>query len=383
MKLESFYEDIFSRQSAVLAGMHLQWFAAEDEGRTEQPTEHKLREARKEGNVPKSQEVPGAVVLLFVIVTIALLAPYYVRTFRGMMIFFLGRSGEFRGILEGSLFLAFLSYFIRLVLPVFIASFVAAILGNVIQFGFLFSVKPITPDLNRIMPNFSRFVKQTLLSVGAVFNLVKSIFKVGVIGCVAFINIRSEFGALMNMIRLPFLQAAGGVAELAFRITLESALILLVMAIIDFRFRKHEYIEELKMSPTEVMTEHKSFEGDPRVRSRLRQLMRDLLTQNVGASVPKADVVITNPTHFAVALEYHMETMKGPVVTAKGQDNLAQTIKRIARENSIPVMENKPLAQALYRDAEIGDVIPQKYYDAVAAILTQVYMMGAKNRKAG
>jgi flagellar biosynthetic protein FlhB len=363
--------------------MHLQWFAAEDEGRTEEPTEHKIRKAREEGKVAKSAEVASSVVLLFAIITIAILGPYYMRTLREMMSFFLGKAGEARGPADGTLFPAFLNYFIRLLLPLAAVSFAAAILGNVVQFGFLFSVKPITPDLNRIMPNFSRFVKKALLSTEALFNLVKSVFKVLVIGLVAFLNIRSELGPIMNMIRSPFLQACGLIAVVAFKIMLESAIILLFLSLIDFYFQKRQHIESLKMSKQEVIEERKTYEGDPLVRGRLRRRMRELLSRNMIQSVPKADVVVTNPTHFAVALEYKNAAMEAPMVTAKGQDHIAENIKRIALENEVPIIENKPLARALHAEVEIGDVIPVKYYEAVATVLRQVYAMNDKGRKAG
>ncbi len=367
----------------ALAGMHLQWFAAEDEGRTEEPTEHKIRKAREDGKVAKSMEVSSAIVLLFAVVTIAALGPYYVRTLRGMMIFFLHRAGDRGVVTDGTLFPAFLSYFTRLVLPVAIVSLIAAVLGNVMQFGFLFTAKPLTPDFNRIVPNFTRFVQRSILSTEALFNLFKSVFKVLVIGLIAFLNIRMDFGRIMSMMRGPFLQACGGIAGTAFRILLESALVLLFLSLFDYLFQKRLHIESLKMSRQEVIEERKTYEGDPLVRSRLRQRMRELLSRDMVRTVPQADVVVTNPTHFAVALEYKTEAMEAPMVTAKGQDHIAANIKRIAIENDVPIVENKPLARALYAEVEMGDVIPVKYYEAVAAVLRQVYAMNDKKRRVG
>jgi flagellar biosynthetic protein FlhB len=383
-RMTDFYTDILPRRSSVLAKMHLQWFAAEDEGRTEDPTEYKIRKAREDGKVAKSPEVSSAIVLLCAIVTLALLASYYIQTLRGMMVFFLSRGGEAANIIEEGLFVAFLQYFARLALPLFIVCFVAAILGNVIQFGFLFSVKPIMPDLNKIVPNFSRFVEKAVLSSEALFNFLKSIFKVAVIGVIAFLNIRSDFGLLINMIHTPFLQAAGEIVRLAFFIMLESAVFLLVLSFFDFLFQKHLHIESLKMTRQEVIEERKTQYGDPRIQGRLRQRMRELLTQNIPRTVPNADVVVTNPTHFAVALVYKLENMSvPPTVTAKGQDEIAQLIKRIARDNSVPVIENKPLARALYAEVGIGDVIPDKFFEAVAAVFRQVYALDEENRKTG
>ncbi|MDR1315597.1 MAG: flagellar biosynthesis protein FlhB [Spirochaetales bacterium] len=361
--------------------MHLQWFAAEDEGRTEDPTEHRIRKAREEeGRVAKSPEVPSALVLLTAVIVLAFFAPYYVRTLRAMVIFFLERASGARDALSGGLFIAFLQFFARLSLPLFIACFVAAVFANVIQFGFLFSVKPITPDLNKIVPNFSRFVERAVLSTEALFNLGKSVFKVIVIGLIAYLNIRSQFGLLINLIRTPFLQAASAVAGTAFSIILESAVFLLVLAFFDFLFQKHLHIESLKMTRQEVIQEHKDIEGDPLVRSRLRQRMRELLRQNIPRALRTADLVVTNPTHFAVTLEYRHGIMKAPVVTAKGEDTVAQYIKKLARDNEVPIVEDKPLARSLYANVGIGDFIPDDYFEAVIAIYKRVYEMDRNNR---
>jgi flagellar biosynthetic protein FlhB len=376
-----YYRDLLPRQNSALAKMHLQWFAAEDEGRTEDPTEHRLRKAREEeGRVAKSPEVPSAIVLLVAIIVLAFFAPYYVRTFRAMMIFFLERSGSAENILARGLFVAFLQFFARLTLPIFVACFVSAIFANVIQFGFLFTVKPITPDLNKIIPNMSRFVERVALSPEALFNLAKSLFKVLVICFIAYLNIRSEFGRIVNMIHAPFLQAAEGVAGIAFRIILESAVFLLVISLIDFRFQKYLYIESLKMSRHDWIQEHKETEGDPLVRQRLRQRMRELLRQNIPRAVRTADMVVTNPTHYAIALEFKMQIMQAPRVSAKGADSVAQYIKRIARENSVPVIEDKPLARALYADVEIGDFIDDKYFDAVVGLYRRIYELDQKTQ---
>ncbi|MDR1626777.1 MAG: flagellar biosynthesis protein FlhB [Spirochaetia bacterium] len=382
-RLPLYYRAMLLRQSPALAGMHLQWFAAEDEGRTEDPSEHKLRKAREEeGRVAKSQEVPSAIVLLAAIIVLAFFAPYYVRTFRAMMVFFLQRSGSAENLLEGGLFVAFLQFFARLTLPVFAACFVAAIFANVIQFGFLFTVKPITPDLNKIIPNISRFVERVAFSTEALFNLAKSVFKVLAVCLIAYLNIRSEFGRIVGMVHAPFLQAAEGIAGIAFRIILESALFLLVLSFFDFLFQKHLHIESLKMTRQEVILERKDLDGDPLVRQRLRQRMRELLRQNIPRAVPQADVVVTNPTHFAVALEYNKITQDYPMVTAKGQDEIALHIRRIARENDVPVIENKPLARQLYAEVEIGEIIDKdhKYCNAVVALYRQVFELDKKKQ---
>jgi len=379
------YEVIFelSGKHAGLSSMHLQWFAAEDEGRTEEPTEHKIRKAREEGKVAKSADLASSIVLLFAVITLAATGGYFLKTSAEMLVFFIKKSGEVKSLADGTLFSAFLSYFIRLALPVSAACFLSAILGNVVQFGLLFSTKPITPDFERIAPNFSRFVQRTLFSTEALFNLSKALLKVAIIGLIAYLNIQADMKRITNMIRVPFMQSFTAVSSVTLRILVESTIVLLFLAIVDFIFQRRQHIESLKMSKQEIIEERKAYEGDPLVRSRLRQRMRELLSRNMIQNVPKADVVVTNPTHFAVAMEYKNESMEAPVVTAKGQDHIAENIKRVARENEVPIIENKPLARALYAELEIGDSIPVKYYEAVAAVLRQVYSLNERKRRAG
>ncbi|MDR2588016.1 MAG: EscU/YscU/HrcU family type III secretion system export apparatus switch protein, partial [Spirochaetales bacterium] len=269
------------------------------------------------------------------------------------------------------------NYFARLILPVFVPALVAAVIGNVIQFGFLFSLKPVTPDPSKLIPKFSQFFKQAVFSAAAVFNLAKSLLKVIIIAAIAYTNIRSSFGEIVDSMNAPFLQSAEKMALTAFFIVLESALVLLVMAFFDYLFQKRQHREALKMTREELKREHKEFEGDPLVRSRLRRMMRDMLTQDIGRAVPQATVVVTNPTHFAVAIEHSDDWKDVPTVTAKGQDNLAQTIKRIAKNSGVPLVENVQLARALYAAVNVGDEIPHQFYEAVAAVLRYVYSMNA------
>jgi flagellar biosynthetic protein FlhB len=161
------------------------------------------------------------------------------------------------------------------------------------------------------------------------------------------------------------------------RLVIEVAAALIALAIPDYLFQRRQYMESLKMSKEEVKEERKMQEGDPLVKSRLRERMRELLLRNMAVNVPKADVVITNPTHYAIALEWDREKMPAPTVTAKGVDEVAQRIKRIAVENGVPLVENRPLARALYTDVEIGDSIPDKYYQAIAAVLAHIYGQAA------
>ena len=353
--------------------IHLQWFAAEDEGRTEDPTEQKLRKAREEGKVARSAELPSALVLLFGVAAIAVLGDFILGTLDEMLRYFFVSSTTVDVAGAAVVPAATLGYVLRLILPVASVGFVAAFLGNVLQVGFLFSTKPITPDFNRLVPRLGRFLRRSLFSVEAGFNLGKSLFKVGVIGLIAYLNISGEVPRLATMVKAPFLEAIGLLASVSFRIAVEAAIALLILSLPDYVFQRRQHRESLKMSRQEVKEERRQYEGDPLVRSRLRERMRDLLSRNMLREVPRADVVITNPTHFAVALEWDRVRMDAPTVLAKGADQIAARIREVAEDSLVPLVENKPLARALYDDVEIGDTIPEKFYEVIATILASIY----------
>jgi flagellar biosynthesis protein FlhB len=360
----------------------LQWFAAEDEGRTEEPTEYKIKKAREEGKVAKSAEFSSSIVLLFTVVTIGILGGYLFENMKAMMRYFLTISAETDITDSSTLLPAFFRYFIRLTLPVGIIAFIAAIMGNLFQVGFLFTTKPLKPDLKRVAPNFVKFFKKSLFSGEALFNLAKSIAKVAAIGVIAYLNIRSESKFFVRFATVPFGLSLTKVASVGFRIMVEAAIAMLLLAIPDYAFQKKQHKESLKMSKHEVKEERKMQEGDPQVQSRLRERMRELLRSNMIRNVPNADVVVTNPTHFAVAMQWDRSSMTAPTVIAKGQDNLALRIRETAESNDVPVIENKPLARALFAEVEIGDMIPEKYYEVVALVIAEVYRMTGRSAEA-
>jgi len=364
-----------------LLWIDLQWFAAEDEGRTEDPTEYKLRKAREEGRVAKSQELNGALVLLIPALVLVALAPGMMNTCTEMIRFFLLRSTTTE-INDPVLAQAFLRYFIKLVLPIAASAVLAGLASNLVQNGgFIFSVKPIAINMGKISPNFPKYFKRVLFSSEGLFNLAKSLMKVGVIAFVAYLTIRGEVPRLVSMLSTSLWQAIVFVASLAARIILVSAIIFIAISVPDYVFQRRQFIESLKMTRQEIKEEYKQMEGDPLIKSRLRQRMRELLSQNMMVNVPKADVVITNPTHFAVAMQWDRSTMRAPMLTAKGADLQAQRIKQLARENDVPIVENKPLARALYAEVEIGDMIPDEYYQALAVILAKVYALDSRKQR--
>ena len=358
-------------------GIHLQWFAAEDEGRTEEPTERKIHKAREEGKVAKSADITSAIVMIFGLLALLAFSESIVRIIVDMMRHYIGMIT--REPMNTRLAVtAFGGYLLRLALPVMAVCFVAAFTGSVIQVGFLFSSKPITPDFSRIQPNFARWAQRSFFSAEAFFNLFKSTAKVAIIAVLAYINIRGEIPRLTNAVKLTPFRSLLLVSGIAVRLMLQAAVLLLAFAVPDYFFQRRQHRESLKMSRQELKEEFKETEGDPLVKNRLRRRMQEVLSSSMARIVPEADVVITNPTHFAVALKWEREVMHAPQVTAKGQDNLALRIREIAAGAQVPTVENRPLARALYDNVEIGDEIPEEYWDVVSVVLAEVYRLNGR-----
>jgi len=354
-----------------LPRLDLQWFAAEDEGRTEEPTETRLRKAREEGRVAKSQELTGAAGLLLPAIALLFLAPYLLRTFLEMLHYFLSDALEMNPVNDKRIFLAFLNYFLRLALPVLIIAFIAALASNIAQVGLFWTTKPLAFKFERIIPNFAQYFSKTIFSVNGLFNLFKSIIKMAFVGFTAYFLIKSDIAKILALNSVNFYTAWTLIAACAIKLLIFVAILLVILSIPDYIFQRRQFRESLKMSLQEVKEERKMDEGDPQIKAHLRRRMRELLTQNIAANVPKADVVITNPTHYAVALEYNA-ALYGPRVTAKGEDELALRIRRIAQENNVPVVENKPLARALYTTVETGEIVPEQYWNIIIEILRRV-----------
>ncbi|MDR3356861.1 MAG: flagellar biosynthesis protein FlhB [Spirochaetaceae bacterium] len=362
----------------------LQWFAAEDEGRTEEPTETKIRKAREEeGRVAKSQDLVGAIGLLIPALAILFLAPYLLRNCVEMVRFYFLRAAELDPGRDGGIvFGVFLSYFARLALPLLGIALAASLFSNIIQVGFVFTTKPLGFKFERVIPNLGAYFRKTLFSANSLFNFFKSIFKMAAVGGVAFFLIRSDIEKLANLQTAELYLSVTTVASLAVRLLIFTALLLLLLSIPDYMFQRAQFRESLKMSRQEVIEERKQDEGDPRIKQRLRRRMQELLAVKIREELPKADVVITNPTHFAVALQYN-RSLEGPRVLVKGEDELALRIRRLAIELEVPVVENKPLARALYTEVEIGDYVPVKYWAVVAEILKRVKTIDEYRRLAG
>ena len=366
--------------------MHLQWFAAEDEGRTHEPTEVTYRKAREEGRVAKSQELVAALGLLFPAITLIIIAPYMLRTCTEMLRFFYTRINELNPLADGMTAGLFLNYFLRLASPLLAVAVVTAVLSNVVQTGPLFTTKPLEPDFSKILPRFGRYFSR-IFSVEGLYNFFKSVVKMGIIGAVAYVIISGKFKELANLQTAGLWAAVSLVSTMAAQLLVVAALLLLVLSVPDILYQRWQFRESLKMTREAAKEELKQDEGDQQMRSRLRNRYRDLMSRNMLNAVPTADVVITNPTHYSVALlfdwsEYYAGKIDGPKVVAKGEDDLAMRIREVAKENGVPVVPHPPLTRLLYRETEVGEQIPFRYLRVVGLVLREFFLFDEKKEKA-
>lgn len=345
----------------------LQLFAAEDEGRTEPASERRRREEREKGNVPKSQELSSSIVLIAASVLLYILGEYFIK--RSAIFFrkyfhFARDPGEFSSESFGELLRHASTDIFWLLAPILGITFLFGIVGNIVQVGFLFAPRAMEFRFDRIRPNFKRVLptRQTL------FNLAKSLLKVVLIGWVSYIIVAKDFLKLLLLGDMGIVQAMSLVGFSGFKIFAIIGLILFIISIADYFYQKYEYEESLKQTPSEAKREMKEQGGDGAMIARRRQLMRDMLNSNMLQSVPKADVVITNPIHFAVALSFRSGIDTAPRVIAKGEDQMALTIKEKAKKSGVPIVEDRLLAQQLYKSVELNQEIPSNLYQAVSLV---------------
>ncbi|MCL2154978.1 MAG: flagellar biosynthesis protein FlhB [Leptospirales bacterium] len=362
----------------------LQLFAAEDEGRTEDPTEKKLREAREKGQVAKTQELPQALVVVagclvlflfssWIWDSITAITKYYFTSFAGKTITVRWLRLEMLKIIFECA---------KILLPIFIATNIAAIIGEVSQVGFQFSAHPLRFDLSRMRFDPATIMRKIFFSKQVAVNLLKSIAKIIVIGFVAYLIIKSDFDLILRTPDISIGLAVRTVLFTAFKIILCSMALLLILSIPDYFFQKREFIESLKMSKKELKDELKETLGDPNIRAKIREMQRKLVMKNMFREVPKADVVVTNPTHYAVALKYDKDIMDAPAVVAKGEDSIALRIIKIAKDNNVEIIENRPLARELYNRLDVGDIIPEELLQAVVYVYAELYKRQNRYREA-
>lgn len=364
---------------------NLQWFAKDGPGgeKTEPATEKKLREAREEGKVAKSKELTAAfdLIVLFLVLKIFIswvgggFIETYQYVYKSMPDFVKSLALE-ASVREVSVFMqTIVARMFKMVAPFFAFGFAIAIIINVLQVGWKVSTKTLRPKGEKFNPinGFKR-----IFSKDSVFELFKSILKIAIIIYVAYASIKDKVDNIFVLYDMSLNQAIALCGDIIINTGFKIGLVYLVVGIADFIYQKFRFKEDMKMTKQEVKDEYKNTEGSPEIKGRQRQRMREASQRRMMQDVPKADVVITNPTHLAVAIKYDAEVSKAPVVLAKGEDFLAQKIKEAAKEHNIEIVENKPLARMLYANVEIGEEIPPELYQAVAEILAMVYNM--KNR---
>lgn len=346
----------------------LQRFAAEDEGRTEEPTERRKREEREKGNVPRTNELPSALILLTTIITMILLSTYMISQIFEIFHFYYSRIAEINSFTMEDTREILKNLFIhtaKVALPIILIAFLTGIIGNIVQVGFLFTLHPLQFQLERIIPDFKRI----LPTRRNIINLIKTILQVIFILVVTFLLIKED---LIPMLKTSGMDLRGAVRVfgiISFKVFIVSGILLLIIAIIDYFYQRYEYMENLKMTVSEVKQEMKEEVGDPLIRKRQRERALEILQSRTSLSkVKEADVVITNPTHYAVALQYNYPFDRAPKVIAKAKDHIALLMKNVAKENNIPIEENPPVARELYNRVDVGQEIPEEFYKTIALI---------------
>ncbi|MGL4562361.1 MAG: flagellar biosynthesis protein FlhB [Brevinema sp.] len=354
----------------------LQRFASpEEEGRTEDPSESKKRKAREEGNIPISQELIGIVVFLAIFFSVVFFWKFYYDNFYKLIVYYIQGIDTIRFSRNNIQFMTgnILSIIMLLLSPVFIVGVISTLAVSLAQTKFLFTTKKITPDLKRVFGNVFSNLQKMFWSKQAFFNLVKSLLKVILVFGIAFILTMNELGVIIGYIHMDNVKSIGSIMWILVKFVTISGIVLVVLAVSDYVFQYKEYIDSLKMTKQEVKEEFKEQEGNPEIKQKIRQIESQMGTRRMMKAVPTADVIITNPTHYAVAIKYDRSYMNAPIVVAKGTDRVALRIKELAKENNIPIHENKPLARGLYASANVGDEIPYEFYRTVADVLSLIY----------
>ncbi|MGM7720386.1 flagellar biosynthesis protein FlhB [Metabacillus sp. Hm71] len=356
--------------------LNLQFFAGE---KTEKATPRKKQDARKKGQVAKSADVNTALSLLAVFLSFLFIGAFMRDRILLMM------KGTFQDYLLLELtdqnvhdFLLTMSYQAVIILaPIMAIALVAGILGNYLQVGFLFSTEVLQMKLNKLDPieGFKR-----IYSIRAIVELCKSLLKISFVGFVTFAVIWFDMDNILRLSQLAIEQSFLFISTLTVKMGLFASAALLFLSFLDYLYQRYDHEKNLRMSKQDIKDEYKKSEGDPLIKSKIKQRQREMAMRRMMQDVPTADVVITNPTHYAIALKYDESKMDAPFVVAMGVDLIAQKIKEIAQSNDIMLVENRPLARALYEQVEIGQAIPEEFFQAVAEIIAYVYQAKAIER---
>lgn len=364
---------------------NLQFFAKDGPGgeKTEEPTQKKLEDARKEGQVAKSKEVTSAFEMLAAFIMLRFLVEYMGTVFVGNMFHLYSQIPEYVKLYEGHiqtqtfqmLFSSSLLTILRIIAPFLIVGFLVAFITNILQVKWKITSKPLQPKFNKLNPvnGFKR-----IFSANSLVELLKSLLKLTLIGYVVYDYLKKNMPPIYQLYDVSLNQGIAQVGTLVINLGIRIALFYMLIAAADFAYQKVKFKTDMKMTKQEVKDEYKNQEGDPQIKGKQRQRMMEASRRRMMQQLPEADVVITNPTHFAVAIKYEPEVYDAPYVVAKGADYLAQKIKDVAKENHIEIVENKPLARMLYANVDVGSVVPPELYQAVAEVLAFVYHLQGK-----
>lgn len=346
--------------------------------KTEQPSERRRREARKKGNVAKSIEVNSAAVILVGTGFFFLAGGQLFHGLRILMSEHL-RHAAFQPLNADGMAAFYVEHALRvlqLIGPMLATLLLVGLIANIAQVGFLWAGEALAPNFSKL--NVVEGLKR-LVSARAIAELLKSLIKLTIIALIIYLSIRGHFETAQVLFEQPVSQILRFIFAVAGEVLLKVALVLLFFALADYAYQRWEYERGLRMTKDEAKEEHKMTEGNPQIKARIREIQRATARRRMMASVPEAEVVITNPTHYAVALQYEPARHQAPVIVAKGERKIAERIKEIAQEHGVPIVEDPPLARLLCKQGEVGKEIPLETYQAVAEVLGYIYRM--QNRK--
>lgn len=366
----------FKKQTTPIR-VDLQFFA--DGQKTEKATPKRRRDAREKGQVLQSREISSALILLFVFLTLKVLGNHIYNQIASLFNLCMnGLSMDFdAGSINEILRLMGLVVLqlLKIVGPLFAVALVVGVGTSFAQVGSLFTIEPLKPKFSKLNP--INGIKR-IFSLRGLTELIKAILKITAIGIVAWKSIEAEGNNIAKLMNLDLVSIVGYITSTAINVAIKICMCMVAIAVLDFGYQWWQYEKDLKMTKQEIKQEYKETEGNPETKQRIRSKQREVSARRMLSEVPKADVVITNPTHFAVAISYDSAKAPAPIVVAKGQDYLAQRIKEVAKENNVELVENKPLAQELYKNVEVGQQVPPELYQAVAEILAFVYNLKGK-----
>ncbi|MGN0308658.1 MAG: flagellar biosynthesis protein FlhB [Lachnospiraceae bacterium] len=364
---------------------NLQFFAKDGPGgeKTEPATQKKLNDARKEGQVAKSREIANGLGLLALFLVLKLWVGNMGNSFLESFSSIYNRIPQVTKLLGGAspsrdtrvLFNYAIGKVLIIILPILLVGFAVAFLSDLVQVKWRPTSKPLRPKLSKLNP-INGFKK--LFSVNSLIELLKSIAKILLVGYIAYSFLQEYFKYIFILYDITIMQAVIFLGQIVTDMGMRISGFYMVLAIADLFYQRYKFKEDMKMTKQEVKDEYKNQEGDPQIKSKIRQKMREASQRRMMQALPQADVVITNPTHYAVAIQYDSSKYAAPMVLAKGTDFLALRIKEIARENKVEIVENKALARMLYANVEVGELIPPELYQAVAEVLAFVYHLQGK-----